>query len=44
MKYQIVNDKTSVFVFTVEADSPEEAALVALNLLGWYIAEPEENE
>ena len=44
MKYQIVNDKTSVFVFIVEADSPEEAALVALDLLGWYVEEPEEEE
>jgi hypothetical protein len=47
-KYKIVNDYDANESFSVEASTPEDAAVEALERLGWWIADgkndDEENE
>jgi len=43
--WTIINDHDGNDSFTVEAASPEEAAFVALNELGWWVAaQPDEQQ
>ncbi|MFZ9472494.1 MAG: hypothetical protein ACO26H_02235 [Sediminibacterium sp.] len=44
MTYLIVNDYDGNDSFEIEASSPAQAAHLALQELGWWVAEAEESE
>jgi hypothetical protein len=44
MEFVIINDEDGNNSFKVEAETPEDAALEALSMLGWNVLLPEPDE